>query len=633
MKKNYILKKSYLVRKNSFFIWNFYSKQVASHNEFYILDDLKNDQDIENIDSKIRDVFGSFKSFTPDGISSLCDPDNFVQNIAVGEEVADGIKHNLSAILSFQSLPQLSHRINLQHLNQVSVDFLLDEIEPSFYSMLNFTPGTMRHLPFPEVPQVSSNEKAKKKIIFAFHSSEIRNSASKQEKSIIEIITKIEGIDILSLDLDLCISEYKEFSWERIALDASKVISVSSNPLTNSFLIELCNRNCISFQHWDRAKLSPLRFVSDIQLAEDSYLNKIRDLEISFRKKMHSLLFQDKKVDSFSYSICTETTKLDSYNELTISLMENLRNQQITLPEGTFNIIQQLILGSTEIYERKASYDTKLSLSVRKLLFAQLEKISGSDLLFKLIAESNSSAGFIHSTISKRSADSSGSTSDNLVHMIIPKILNPLFCYYCLDKKFSTKNRSLLEEISQILSADGETNGISPSVQWLVTCYTIMDEHKKMSTLIDKYFDENLGEIRYLMIYNLFISTVLKHENCFSIFNKLIAPAEEKSVIFLKNEILRAITYYLRNDLKKAEEIFHYVYENDPNIFNKKYHNDWVNIDLMMCRLCQFNNEQKHTEFFKLRSDANLYNPIFAKLFDSTFDQLGKIKIPPFSLK
>ena len=64
-----------------------------------------------------------------------------------------------------------------------------------------------------------------------------------------------------------------------------------------------------------------------------------------------------------------------------------------------------------------------------------------------------------------------------------------------------------------------------------------------------------------------------------------------KSVIFL-NEVLRAITYYLRNDLKKAEEIFKYVYENDPNIFNKKYDNDWVNIDLMMYDL-RFNNEQK----------------------------------------
>lgn len=630
MKKNYILKKSYLLRKNSFFIWNFYSKQVASHNEFYIFDDLKNDQDI---DSEIRNIFGSFKSFTTDEISSLCDSGNFVQEIALGEKIPVGIKHNLSAIVSFQSLPHLSDRINLQRLNQVYVDFLLDEIEPSFSNIFNFTSGTIRHLPFPEIPQIPSNEKVKKKIIFAFHSSEISDSANKKDKSIIEIITKIEGIDILSLDLDLCISEYKEFSWERIALDASKVISVSSNPLTNSFLIELCTQNGISFQHWDRAKLSPLRFVSDIQLAEDSYLNKIKDLEISFRKKIHSILFQDKKVDPFVCSICTETTKLDSYNELTISLMENLRNQQLTLPEGTFNIIQQLILGSTEIYERKASYDPKLSLSVRKLLFAQIEKISGSDLLFKLIAESNSSDGIIHSTISKRSTDSSGSASDNLVHMIIPKILNPLFCYYCLDKKFSTKNRSLLEEISQVLSADGETNGISPSIQWLVTCYTIMDEHKKMSTLIDKYFDENLGEIRYLMIYNLFISTVLKHENCFSIFNKLIAPADEKSVIFLKNEVLRAITYYLRNDLKKAEEIFHYVYENDPNIFIKKYHNDWVNIDLMMCRLCQFNNEQKSVEFFKLRSDANLYNPIFAKFFDSTFDQLGKIEIPPFSLK
>ena len=328
MKKNYILKKSYLVKKNSFFIWNFYSKQVASHNEFYILDDLKNPQGIEDIDSKIRKVFGPFKSFTPEEISSLPNPGDFVEEIAVGEEVEDSIKHNLSAILSFQSLTHLGDKINLQPLYQVNIDFLWDEIDPSFSSKINFNPGTTRHLPFPEIPQASSNERAKKKIIFAFHTSEISDHANKQKKSIIEIITKTEGTDILSLNLDLCISEYDDFSWERIALDASKVISVSSNPLTNSFLIELCTQNGISFQHWDQAKLSPLRFVSDIQLAEDSYLNKIRDLEISFRKKMHSLLFQDKKVDPFFGSICTETTKLDSYNELTSSLMENLRNQQ-----------------------------------------------------------------------------------------------------------------------------------------------------------------------------------------------------------------------------------------------------------------------------------------------------------------
>ena len=72
------------MRKNSFFIWNFYSKQVASHNEFYIIDDLKNDQ---NIDSEIRNIFGSFKSLTPDEISSLCDPENFVEEIAVGEQI------------------------------------------------------------------------------------------------------------------------------------------------------------------------------------------------------------------------------------------------------------------------------------------------------------------------------------------------------------------------------------------------------------------------------------------------------------------------------------------------------------------------------------------------------------------
>ena len=151
--------------------------------------------------------------------------------------------------------------------------------------------GICHSLKYPK----SLRMKKQKKIIFAFHSSEISNSADKQKLSIIEIISKTEGIDILSLDLDLCISEYKEFSWERIALDASKVISVSSNPITNSFLIELCSQNGISFQHWDQAKLSPLRFVSDIQLAEDSYLNKITNLEMSFREKMHSLLFQEKK--------------------------------------------------------------------------------------------------------------------------------------------------------------------------------------------------------------------------------------------------------------------------------------------------------------------------------------------------
>ena len=633
MKKNYILKKSYLVKKNSFFIWNFYSKQVASHNEFYILDDLKNTQGIEDIDSKIRKVFGPFKSFTPEEISSLPNPGDFVEEIAVGEGMEDSIKHNLSAILSFQSLPHLGDKINLQPLYQVNIDFLWDEIDPSFSSKINFNHGTTRHLPFPEIPQASSNERAKKKIIFAFHTSEISDHANKQKKSIIEIITKTEGTDILSLDLDLCISEYDDFTWEKIAPDASKVISVSSNPLTNSFLIEFCARNRISFHHWDRANLSPLRFVSDIQLAENSYLNEIRDLDVSFRKKMQSLLFQEKKADPFFHSICIETTKLDSCNEETISLMKNLRNLLPTLPDGTFNLIQQLVLGSTEIYARKTLYDPELSLSVRKLLFAQLEKISGADLLFKLIAESNSQDGFIHSTIMKRSADFSGSASDNLVHMIMPKILNPLFCYCCLDKQFSTKNRPLLEEITEILSADVEMNGLSPSIQWLVTCYTIMDEHKKISALIDKYFGENIGEIRYLIIYNLFLSTALKHENCFSLLNKLVAPASENNLIFLKNEVLRAITHYLRNDLKKAEEIFHYVYEKDPNIFKKKYHNDWVNIDLMMYRLCQFNNEQNSVEFFKLRSDANLYNAIFANFFDSTFHQLSKIKIPPFSLK
>ena len=99
------------------------------------------------------------------------------------------------------------------------------------------------------------------------------------------------------------------------------------------------------------------------------------------------------------------------------------------------------------------------------------------------------------------------------------------------------------------------------------------------------------------------------------------------------HEILRAITHYLRKDSKKAEEIFHYVFQNDPNIFKKKYDNDWVNIDLMMCRLFEFINDQDPVDFFKDRSDTHAYNEFFAELFDSIFDQLDQVNIPPFSLQ
>jgi len=634
MEKAYLLKKSQLARKNSFFVWNYYVEQAASHDQFGVIDDLEEDS-ADALDQDIKNAFGNFKSINTEDIPSLSDSWSILQEIGLGEEVSEDMNQNLSSILSFESLPNLGEKIDLRNLSLVNIDFLMDEIEPGYLGKLLFNPETLGHLPFPSMPQISSSKGTKNKIIFAFHQSEMSSAGDERQKSTIEIIANTEGVDALSLDLDLCISEYKDFSLEKIGCEASKVISVSSNPLTNSFLIEFCAQNGICFQHWDQANLSPLRFISDFHLEENSYLKKTKRLGISFRQKISSLLFQEKKEEQVFDSICTDATKLDSYNDKTVSLIQNPKNQIPSLTDSTFSFVQQLVLGCTELYVSKASFDPQLSLSVKNLLFGELERITGSDLLFKLIASGNLSDGFIRSSIEKRMAESTGPENVNIVQNIVPKILNPLFCYSCLDVNFAKKSQPLLEDITQILSTDVKNNGISSSLQWLVTCYTIMDEPIKLSALIDEYFGEDLSEIRHLMIYNSFISTALKHDDCFTLFNELIdpAPAQETNVIFLKNEILRAITHYLRKDSKKAQEIFHYVFQNDPNIFKKKYDNDWVNIDLMMCRLFEFINDQDPVDFFKDRSDTHAYNEFFAELFDSIFDQLDQVNIPPFSLQ
>lgn len=634
MKKLIIIDSNDLEQKKSFFTWSHLQNLLSKQHVEFLLINSKSDA-YEKLKDSIKEFAINHRCVEFESLSDgfLGFKKEFYVFGIDPPEIKSSDDWSFTLIIE-------SHKTNLketnfENYNKVYTDFLLDEVS-SLHHSSSIEEEKVFHIDIPDIDLSEFCFNKELNITFFYHSSEFSNVEIKKKVNLIEIISRAQGSNVELVDLDLNLNEFNDFSWKKLFECSSKIVSITSNPLSYAFLLHYSKKQKIHFQNWAENTISPLRFIDPDSIFTNSYLNRIQ-LPQSIRAQVTLLLeakpLVEKSVDETLQMYSSTLTQL---NSITADTSKEFRKEFVeNLAEKNLSFFQQVALSKLDLFSNRELLPLACKSKIVDILIKDLHNIEGADLLFQIIGdEIISDEGFLQK-VSERLIfliEDKEHNSNLSFNRITLNFFNPVFCNKILDKDFVTKNIGLIELFIDLLTLDFEKNQNISSLRWLFFCNTITNNKEKILFFVSNIQDQELEDYRLMFIYLSFISTILGFDECYQIYDDVVLKMKkiQKNIPFLYNEILRAITYYLNNKKDLFKTIINQVYDTDSNILTKKYDNDWVNIEYILSRILDIKEDKPCIDFLKHKSSLSTYSSISSKCIDDLNFDCHQIEFPKF---
>ena len=529
--------------------------------------------------------------------------------------------------------------LNGNDYDEVHLDFLLDEYLFGDLANLVNSNASTRHIVVPKFCDIDINQCSEKHITFFFHSSELDSESVKSKKKLIDISSEVPNLVLRIVDLDLDFQAFKRFDWTNLFNSSSKVISITRNPLTNSFLIDHCSKNKIEFHAWEDARISPLRFSDNSLLKSHSYLANPANTA-STRSQLNTLLLKDSTPEhSVDCGVNAGIDELSRFNGLIAALsskFEKYNNPMFT--RSSYGFLQQLVLGNIREFSSSGDLDEGTGTFIEETVLNDMHRIENSHLLFYFLIQHSLTDDGLNNKIEqnlKVFIENDAHKKNESFLKVSSNFLNPLFCYSILDKHYLDHSMAFLLNLSKYLKKDFLLNHKPESRQWLFFCNTVLNNSKEVSSLIKEVPKEEIHSLRPIFIYCSFLSTFLNHEKCYDLYSEVIGFQSNNAtgIPALYHEVMQSISFLLRKEKKETIRILEKVKSIDPRIFLKKYSNDWINIEYMLHKLSDSSINSDASNFLRKKAEGNIYKNIFASSFDAKVQDLPLIDLSAFHFR